>query len=125
MSAGLKILRSLRLAVAIRKAYTKHLGQLIQTSISKIQNAFLAKIMRTRARVGGIFRATIFIDLHKLKLGQIKKVEIFGEFTEKTKYGAWGKKILCTQLSSPYGQSMGGVFQANSVYFVTLDIRIG
>ena len=35
-------------------------------------------------------------------LGQISKVEIFGEFSDNHKAGAWGIKIPCQQLQSDF-----------------------
>ena len=54
------------------------------------------------------------MDTRNLGLGQISRVEIFGEFSEKSEIGSWGVKIPCES-----------VLEQNWVYAVTVNIKIG
>lgn len=65
----------------------------------------------------GIFRASIYLDVKTLNLGNVSSVKIFGEFSERSAAGAWGQKIECKPIASSTGLSQ--------VFMVTLDIKQG
>jgi len=54
------------------------------------------------------------LETRGLSLGEVSRVEIFGEFSEKTASGSWGVKIPCLRSSDDA-----------SVFIVHVDIKIG
>ena len=56
--------------------------------------------------------ATLTLDTESLKIGKVQTVEVFGEFTDKEREGAWGKKIKCQKID-------------HSTFSVNVKIRIG
>ena len=67
-----------------------------------------------RARKHGIYHATIYFDTKDLALGPIETVDIFGEFTDNSREGPWGRMVRCEKSTSSVT-----LFSAN------IDIKFG
>ena len=98
----------------VRLAYEKQFREILLASTLRLQRNFRRMRLRLRAKKFGLHRAELFLDTKKLNLGQVSKVEVFGEFSGQSNHDAWGLKIACQQNQKD-----------EQIYSVTLDIKIG
>lgn len=112
--AARKIIKFLALCRRVRLAYEKQFREILLASTLRLQRNFRRMRLRLRAKKFGLHRAELFLDTKKLNLGQVSKVEVFGEFSGQSSHDAWGLKIACQQNQKD-----------EQIYSVTLDIKIG
>ena len=90
----------------------RQLKKVLERSAFKVQQAYKVYRLKQNAKKHRVFQATITLQTKSLDLGQIDRVEIFGEFTDREPEGAWGKKIKCQNIDS-------------TTYKADVNIRIG